>query len=595
MRRYRRRDSEPRKITGQQAQALLKHLLALARPEWRSITVGTLFLLLGSAMGLAYPQAIRVIVDKALAPGGLALIDRAAFVMLGLFTVQAVAIAVRHYVFTVSGERVVTRLREQLYRAIIAQEIAFFDERRTGELVSRLGSDTTVLQNTVSVNISVALRNFAATLGGIALLLYSSPRLSVLILAVVPPLVVGTLVFSRRIRRLSRELQDELAKAGEVAEETIAGIRTVRAFARERQESERYGAAVQRTFVAARKRTVQMALFGGIASFAAYAAVALVLWYGGRMVAGGAMSVGDLTAFILYTLIVAFSLGELGSLWADFMRAAGAAERIFELLERKALMFTEGGERLPQVLGRVELTQVAFAYPSRPDMRVLTGIDLVMAPGEVVALVGPSGGGKSTIAALIGRFYDPQAGRLALDGHDLKDLDATWLREQIGVVAQEPILFSTTIADNIRYGRPAATDDEVEAAARAANAYPFVKTFPAGFATLVGERGVMLSAGQKQRVAIARALLKNPRLLILDEATSALDAESEHLVREALERLMVGRTTLIIAHRLSTVVGADRVVVIDQGRVIQSGSHSRLMQEELGLYRRLVERQLVPA
>jgi ATP-binding cassette subfamily B protein len=308
----------------------------------------------------------------------------------------------------------------------------------------------------------------------------------------------------------------------------------------------------------------------------------------------GVLTVGSLTSFLIYSLTVAFSLGALTDLWADFMRASGAAERVFELLDRQPAIPPSGGARLASIQGHVQFEQVHFAYPSRPDVPVLQGIQLDITPGEVVAIVGPSGAGKSTIAGMLARMYDPLQGRVRVDGTDLRELDPEWLRQQIGTVAQEPMLFATSIADNIRYGRTGATDAEVEAAARAANAHEFISRFPEGYKTLVGERGVQLSGGQKQRIAIARAMLKDPRILILDEATSALDAESEHLVQEALERLMKGRTTLIIAHRLSTVVGANRVMVLDGGKVVQSGSHTALMGQE-GLYRRLVERQFVAA
>jgi ATP-binding cassette subfamily B protein len=327
-------------------------------------------------------------------------------------------------------------------------------------------------------------------------------------------------------------------------------------------------------------------------SSAGYAAAALVFWYGGRLVAQGELTAGELTSFLVYTLFVGFSLGALADLWADFMKALGAAERVFELLDRAPQIPLSGGDTLAHVSGQVNFQAVHFSYPSRPDVTVLHALTLDVRPGERVALVGPSGSGKSTVAALLARFYDPNQGEVRLDGVPLTRLDPQWLRRQIGTVAQEPLLFSTSVADNIRYGRPEATDAEVEAAARAANAHDFISAFPEGYRTRVGERGVQLSGGQKQRVAIARALLKNPRILILDEATSALDAESEHLVREALERLMRGRTTLIIAHRLSTVVGADRVLVVERGVITQAGTHSELYACE-GTYRRLVERQMV--
>ncbi|MDC0739973.1 ABC transporter ATP-binding protein [Polyangium mundeleinium] len=572
--------------------ASLSRLLGLARPETARLAGGTVFLVIGTLMGLLVPQAFRVILDRAVGQvGGFWTIDRAALALILVAAVQAAATALRFVLFTSAGERVVTRLRRDLFEHLLAQEIAFFDERKTGELTSRLAADTTLVQNAVSVNISMGLRFAAQVLGGVGFLVYTSPILTAVMLGVVPPVALGAVAYGRRVRKLSREAQDALARSNEVAEETIAGIRTVRAFAAEKTEAGRYTNAVWDAFAVVWRRIVTSSVFMSVSSFAAFAALALVLWYGGRLVSQGAMTPGGLTSFLIYTLMVAFSLGGISELWADLMRASGAAERVFELLDRPPTIPLTEGARPGSVEGRIELSRVSFAYPSRKDLPVLRDLDLVIAPGEVVALVGPSGSGKSTIAALLLRLYDPTGGRIALDGKDLRELSPEWLRRNVGVVSQEPMLFSCSVADNIRYGRTTATEAEVEAAARAANAHEFVSKFPEGYATLVGERGVKLSGGQKQRVAIARAVLKDPRILVLDEATSALDAESEHLVKEALDRLMKGRTTLIIAHRLSTVMGANRVVVIEDGKIIQSGDHATLMQQG-GLYRKLVERQL---
>ncbi|HEY8210464.1 MAG TPA: ABC transporter transmembrane domain-containing protein [Myxococcaceae bacterium] len=572
----------------------IQRLLALARPEAGRLLLGMVFLFLGSATTLLYPQGLKYMVDEVLAKGRTDLMDQAALVLLVVFALQSAAVALRFYLFSTSGERIVTRLRDSVYQSLVRQEVAFFDARKTGELTSRLQSDASVLQSTVSANVSMALRNGVQVLGALGMLFYTSPQLTLMMLAVVPPVALGAVAYGRRVRRLSRDVQDALAQASEVAEESLAGIRTVRSFAAEEVEAKRYHDAVFKSFDLARTRARFAAMFMSAASFGAYGAIALVLWYGGRMVTSGALSQGSLVSFILYTMTMAFSLGALSDLWADFMRASGAAQRVFELLDRKPSIETSGGEQLPAVSGEVELQGVSFSYPTRKDVGVLGGVDLKVRPGESVAIVGPSGAGKSTIAALLGRLYDPDSGRVLLDGRDLKVLDPSWLRRQIGVVAQEPLLFSTSIAENIRYGRPGASDAEVEQAARAANAHDFISAFPEGYKTAVGERGVQLSGGQKQRVAIARAVLKDPRILVLDEATSALDAESEHLVQEALERLMRGRTTLIIAHRLSTVIGANRVAVLDHGHVVQVGSHSGLMAQE-GLYKRLVERQFVAA
>jgi ATP-binding cassette subfamily B protein len=459
--------------------------------------------------------------------------------------------------------------------------------------MSRLASDATVLQNAVSVNISMSMRNLGAAIGGLVLLIYTSPVLAFGLLGCVPPIAFGTALFGRRIRKISRDVQDALAETGIVAEETISGIRTVRAFAKESTEVQRYAAAVQKSYQLAKKRIRSIAFITVIAGVLGYAAIAAVLWYGGRLVIDGKMTVGDLTSFILYAMTVAVSVGALGSLWTDFMSASGAARRVFEILDRQPLIPLRGGQTLSAIEGFLEFEAVQFSYPSRPDVLVLEQLSLSIRPGEVVALVGPSGSGKSTIASLICRFYDPSSGRVCLDHHDIRQLDGDWLRQQIGVVSQDPVLLSASIAANIRYGKAEASAAEVEAAARAAHAHEFISSFPQAYDTIVGERGIQLSGGQRQRVAIARAMLKDPRVLILDEATSALDAESEHLVQEALDFLMKSRTTLVIAHRLSTVRNADRVLVIQSGRIVQSGDHEALMAERDGMYYKLVNRQFV--
>ena len=574
----------------------LGRIASLAKPHWAGLLVATLSLALGSGIGLLYPQAARLTIDEVIKGQGVAGLDLTTIGLglLGLFALQAVFVSLRYYLFTVIGDRIVTDLRHALYGAILAQEMGFFDERKTGELTSRLASDTQVLQNAVTSNMSMTLRYGAQALGGVILLFVTSPKLS-LVIVVALPLVLGVAkLYGRKVRALSRQVQDALADSTAIAEESLSGVRTVRSFAREAHERARYGQAVERSFGLARERARQGALFGGGMSFLAYGALALVLWLGSLMVMRQELSAGDLTAFLLYAFMVAMALGILSGLYTDLMKALGASERVFSLLDRSPAQRTSD-QPLPHgpTRGQVELRQVTFAYPTRQEVRALDEVSLSLEPGQRLALVGHSGSGKSTIASLLSRFYDPTQGQILIDGQPIERYDVDALRESIGVVAQEPTLFSGTIRSNVSYGRPQASTDQIIDALKAANAWEFIERLPEGLDTVIGERGLRLSGGQKQRVAIARALLKDPKILLLDEATSALDVESEALVQRALEHLMRGRTTIIIAHRLSTIRHADQVVVLERGRVIERGDHASLLAQG-GAYARMIEHQQWP-
>ena len=569
----------------------LRRLLGLALPHWKALTLATIALFVGSGATLLYPQAARILVDDVMAgTGGEWDLRTVAVVLVVLFGLQALFVGLRHYLFTVVGERIVADLRTALYRSVVAQEIGFFDAQNTGDITSRLTSDTQTIQSTVTSNVSMALRYGVQVLGGVGAMFWTSPRLAAVMILTVPPVVVATVYYGRKLRERSSDFQDALADSTSLAEESLAGIRTVRGFGREDFEAERYDGAIEKAFSIAKWRAKLGGIFTGGVTFLGHATIGAILVYGGYLVAGEALTPGSLTAFVLYTLMVAFALAALSGLWTDFMKATGAARRVFELIDRTPDIEVSGNPVRRPVEGDVTFDSVAFAYPTRPDEPALRSVDLELEPGESLALVGPSGAGKSTVANLMLRFYDPDEGRVTLDGVDLREWNPETLRAHTGVVAQDPVLFSGSIRTNVAYGNLEADDAAIVDALRAANAWEFVSNFEDGLETVVGERGVRLSGGQKQRVAIARALLRDPTLLILDEATSSLDVKSEALVQEALERLMADRTTLIIAHRLSTVSDADRIAVLDRGRILETGTHEDLV-EHGGLYRELIETQ----
>ncbi len=550
--------------------------------------------LLASGFNLVFPLVVGRLVDASFLRIGSAdttVLDRTVVILIGVFAAQAGFTAVQTYLLSRAGEGVVADLRRALYAHLLTLSPRFFEARRTGELTSRLTSDVSTVQGAVSTALAQLFSQTLTLVGAVVILFVTNPRLSLLVVSVVPVVVLAGVFFGRRLRRVSKEFQDRVAAANASAEEAIGGIRVVQSFTAEGLEARRYADLIGQSYAVALRRARVRAGFLPTVIFAMFTSLALVLWYGGRLVLTGALTPGQLISFLFYAISVASAIGAFTGLWSQFQEALGASSRIFELLdERSDLTVPERPRALGSVTGRVTFEGVTFRYGDRGDTPVLADVNVDVRPGEVVALVGPSGAGKSTLVALVPRFYDVQEGRVLVDGVDVRDLDPRDLRAHVGIVPQETQLFSGTVRDNVRYGREDATDAEVELAARAANAHDFISAFPDGYDTVVGERGVKLSGGQRQRVAIARALLKNPRVLILDEATSALDSESEALVQDALERLMTGRTTLVIAHRLSTVRNADRIVVLDAGRVRDVGTHEELMARG-GLYRDLYELQ----
>nr|MCU0510737.1 ABC transporter transmembrane domain-containing protein [Anaerolineae bacterium] len=532
-------------------------LLRFVRPYWKLLALAGVILTINSIAGLALPMVVRFVV----------------MLLLGLFALQAVLGFGQAYLLGWTGERVVANLRTTLYAHLQAMPLRFFANTRIGELLSRLGNDVTTIQNAVTDTLLSLLSNTIMLIGGIVIIFAMAWRLTLVMLAVVPLAVVGMIILGRLVRRLSKQVQDALADTSATAEETLNGIRIVKSFAREPYEVNRYGEGVERLFRISVERVRLNAILGPIIGLIAFSAIALVLWFGSREVIAGRLTPGQLISFLLYTMMVASPIASFTGLYSQFQRALGASERVFELLDTPPEMQDDPDAIiLPRIHGEVCFENVSFDYGDVDAAReVLREIQLSVAPGQVTALVGPSGAGKTTLVNLVPRFYDPTEGRITVDGHDVRGLKMSSLREQIGIVPQETALFSGSVFDNIRYGKLDATREQVEEAARAANAHDFITELPNGYDTLVGERGVKLSGGQRQRVAIARALLKNPRILILDEATSSLDSESEQAVQEALERLMADRTTFVIAHRLSTITNADWIVVLDGGRIVEQG------------------------
>ncbi len=565
--------------------------------RYRGRVVAALIALVVAALTtLVVPVAVRRMIDFGFSTEGLQLIDSYFAVMIAVVAVLAGASAMRFYLVTTLGERIVADLRAQVFSHLTSLSPAFFDQTQTGEVVSRLTADTTQIKAAVGTSISIALRNLVLFLGGAGMMVWTSPKLSGYVLGAIPVIVLPLYGFGRAVRKRSRAAQDTLAEASAFAAEQIGAVRTLQAYTNEPSAIARFAASVESAYRAAQRSIMARAFLTAFAVFLVFASVVVVLWVGAQDVLAGAMTPGRLSQFVLYAVFAAGGLGELSQVWGEVAAASGAAERLFEILGVEPAIRTPIN---PATLsqpprGEVTFENVHFSYPTRPDVSALRGVSFKVRAGEKIAIVGPSGAGKSTIFHLILRFYDPQSGAVTLDGARLDMVDPRELRRRIALVPQDTAIFAASIRDNIRFGRPDATDAEIESAAEAAAAAEFIRRLPQGYDTLAGERGVTLSGGQRQRIAIARAILRAAPLLLLDEATSSLDAESETLVQMALTRLMQGRTTLVIAHRLATVLSCDRILVLDHGAIVEEGTHESLIARE-GLYARLAKLQFEDA
>jgi ATP-binding cassette subfamily B protein len=569
-------------------------LWRLALPYRSRIAGAAAALVLAAAAFLVIGQGLKRVIDAGFAGGDPAALDRGLVLMLALVVMLSAATYTRFYLVSWLGERVVSDLRRQVFHRLLSLSPSWYEQARTGEVISRLTADTALLEQVAGTSVSMALRNVLLGAGSLVMLALTSLKLTVLVLVAVP-LVMGPIgLFGRRVRKLSRTSQDRIADLGAYVDEALHEIRTVQSYGHEPQDRRLFGARLDAAFDTARRRIRQRAALIAAVITLVFAGIGVILWVGGHDVLAGRLTPGELSAFVFYAASVASAAGALAEVWGDLQRGAGAAERLVEILDTVPDIAPPANPLpLPQpARGAIAFENVRFFYPSRPDAPALDGFSLTVAPGERVALVGPSGAGKTTVFQMLQRFYDPHAGAVRLDGVDLKRADPAHVRARIAVVSQEPAIFAASVRDNVRYGRPEASDDEVRAACDAAFATEFVQRLPQGLDTELGERGVRLSGGQRQRIAIARAILADRPVLLLDEATSALDAESERMVQAALERLMQDRTTLVIAHRLATVKGAHRIAVLDHGRLVALGTHDQLVAGDT-LYARLAALQFV--
>jgi ATP-binding cassette subfamily B protein len=562
------------------------------RPYRGKVALAVLSLFVAAGTVLAFGACLRALIDRGFAQGRPDVLNYALASLLAVAFVLAIASGARFYLVSWLGERVVGTLRRDLFAHVVRLGPAWFEIKRSGDVMSRISSDAQLIEQVIGSSASVALRNTLMCIGGIAMLVITNPKLALWVLAAVPVVVAPIIIFGRKVRRLSREAQARVADMVSEGAETLDAVRTVQAFAQEESAGVRFTRATEKAFEAAVARISRRAIMTTFVIFIVFSAVGFLLWMGGQDVISGRISAGDLSAFIFYAVLVASSGGAISETIGDLQRASGAAERLAELREEQPVILeTATPKALPKpTRGALAFEDVSFRYPTRPDSLALDRFDLRIAPGETIAIVGPSGAGKTTVFNLLLRFYDPEKGTLRLDGVDIRDLRLADLRGALAIVPQEPVLFTGSVADNIRYGRPAASDEEVRAAAKAASALDFIEALPQGFDSHLGTRGVRLSGGQRQRIAVARALLCNPAVLLLDEATSALDAESERAVQQALDRIMHKTTTLVIAHRLATVQKADRIVVLEAGQVVDVGTHAELVRRG-GLYARLAELQ----